>query len=708
MHALTTFSQLIYNVKDDDENNSIAYIPFAPHEIKDYPKYKHRGLLLDTSRNYYPVKDILKIIETMSWNKFNVFHWHIVDATSWPYVSKEFPELSEKGAYDSKTMIYTNQDIKNIINFGQKRGVRIIPEFDMPGHTFSVSYSKPELIVCPNKQPNWDLYSASPPSGQLNPVIPETYQFVEKLVTEITSLFTDKFYHSGGDEININCWMSDESISDYIANNPGTTGDTLIEKFYNELHNVVRKQGKTPMIWEEAIVNHKLKLPSDVVVQVWTNAKHVKKVVNQGYRVVTGSSDYWYLDCGHGAWGLTPEESKFVIGGEVLLWSEQSDSMNYENYLWPRSSSAAEVLWSGNFDMNGQARDLKDALPRLNDWRFRMVLRGTRADPLQPLWCVRTNQFSSLANVLVEEVAAEEAAHYEEDVIDGNTLLLITTNNEILKTCEVIEGNDVGKDDRPVKNVKEISTPSFKKWIGDGNDDDGINEYDYKYINFTTLKTKKEDISDKAYERRHKKFELSEKKLKNREKERLQYERYQQQLAVEKLRNTDSKTLMSVASLRSNEPANNDMIRLETVREKLLKEAEDQLARYDSLGLGGLGKGKNGVVNDIKIDDETEEIKIKRPRIKKNNTISGSFINPNVLVSTASRKSARTRTTMVVFGIKIQTKRSKKQPPKELFGPPSPIYDEMLMERDEWRLNEHKEQVEANKELNNFTIANPI
>ncbi|CAJ0875590.1 15131_t:CDS:2, partial [Entrophospora sp. SA101] len=378
---------------------------------------------------------------------------------------------------------------------------------------------------------------------------------------------------------------------------------------------------------------------------------------------------------------------------EVLLWSEQSDSMNYENYLWPRSSSAAEVLWSGNFDMNGQARDLKDALPRLNDWRFRMVLRGTRADPLQPLWCVRTNQFSSLANVLVEEVAAEEAAHYEEDVIDGNTLLLITTNNEILKTCEVIEGNDVGKDDRPVKNVKEISTPSFKKWIGDGNDDDGINE---------------EDISDKAYERRHKKFELSEKKLKNREKERLQYERYQQQLAVEKLRNTDSKTLMSVASLRSNEPANNDMIRLETVREKLLKEAEDQLARYDSLGLGGLGKGKNGVVNDIKIDDETEEIKIKRPRIKKNNTISGSFINPNVLVSTASRKSARTRTTMVVFGIKIQTKRSKKQPPKELFGPPSPIYDEMLMERDEWRLNEHKEQVEANKELNNFTIANPI
>ncbi|CAJ0826298.1 3864_t:CDS:2 [Entrophospora sp. SA101] len=154
---------------------------------------------------------------------------------------------------------------------------------------------------------------------------------------------------------------------------------------------------------------------------------------------------------------------------------------------------------------------------------------------------------------------------------------------------------------------------------------------------------------------------------------------------------------MSVASLRSNEPANNDMIRLETVREKLLKEAEDQLARYDSLGLGGLGKGKNG-----------EEIKIKRPRIKKNNTISGSFINPNVLVSTASRKSARTRTTMVVFGIKIQTKRSKKQPPKELFGPPSPIYDEMLMERDEWRLNEHKEQVEANKELNNFTIANPI
>lgn len=121
LHGLTTLSQLIYYDNDflKHRKHRELYIPFAPHKIIDYPSFSHRGLLLDTSRNYFPLDDILKTIETMSWNKMNVFHWHIVDANSWPVVSRKFPKLSEKGAYDPETMIYTRQDIRIVDEFAK-------------------------------------------------------------------------------------------------------------------------------------------------------------------------------------------------------------------------------------------------------------------------------------------------------------------------------------------------------------------------------------------------------------------------------------------------------------------------------------------------------------------------------------------------------------------------------------------------------------
>ncbi|CAG8772503.1 16767_t:CDS:2, partial [Cetraspora pellucida] len=138
LHGFNTFSQLLYY------KNSKFLLPFAPHNIKDFPRFSHRGLLLDTARNYFPIQDIFRTLDVMSWNKFNVFHWHIVDATSWPVVSEVYPELSEKGSYDPKYMVYTKDDIKKVIEYANLRGIRIIPEFDMPGHTHSIAESMPE------------------------------------------------------------------------------------------------------------------------------------------------------------------------------------------------------------------------------------------------------------------------------------------------------------------------------------------------------------------------------------------------------------------------------------------------------------------------------------------------------------------------------------------------------------------------------------
>ncbi|CAG8480516.1 24582_t:CDS:2 [Dentiscutata erythropus] len=409
LHGLTTFSQLLYYNRNYEE----LFLPFAPHNIKDFPKFMHRGLLLDTSRNFYPIKEILKTLDVMSWNKMNVFHWHIVDSTSWPVVSEKYPELSEKGAYDPKKMIYTKRDIRIVDEYARARGIRVIPEFDMPGHTYAIAASMPEIMTCTDMYPDWDKYSAEPPSGQLNPAIPETYTFLNELVPEIASYFTDKFYHTGGDEVNMNCWET-------LVQQGDVTIESLLDKFVTNLYTILKNEGKIPMTWQEMITEHNIELPKDTVVQVWKNHTMVKKVVEKGYRVVTGSGDYWYLDCGHGGWlgnnvegkswcdpyktwqmiysynpikELSDEEAKFVIGGEVLLWSEQSDPTNYEQQLWPRSSAAAEVLWSGPEDVDGNRRvPDNDALKRLNDWRFRMVERGINAEPLQPLWCVLTGR----------------------------------------------------------------------------------------------------------------------------------------------------------------------------------------------------------------------------------------------------------------------------------------------------------------------------
>ncbi|CAG8755143.1 14947_t:CDS:2, partial [Acaulospora morrowiae] len=279
LHGLTTFSQLIYYDNDylKHEKHRQAYLPFAPHKIVDAPVFKYRGLLLDTARNYYPVQDILRTLDVMSWNKLNVFHWHIVDATSWPVVSKAYPKLSEKGAYDPKTMIYTKQDISIIDEYAKLRGILVVPEFDMPGHTQSIAHGYPEIMSCVNEQPRWDLFSAEPPSGQLNPAIPETYSFLEGLIPEMASYFSSKYYHAGGDEVNVNCWSQDPSVKYYLGNNSGSTLDTLLGKFISKTHELVRKSNKIPIAWQEMIVDHNLTLGSDTLIQVWNDDKNLKK-----------------------------------------------------------------------------------------------------------------------------------------------------------------------------------------------------------------------------------------------------------------------------------------------------------------------------------------------------------------------------------------------------------------------------------------------
>lgn len=425
MRGLETFSQLVYG-----NPTRVA----AGVYIHDLPIFTHRGVMLDTSRNFYGVDHLLRLIKAMSMNKLNVFHWHITDSHSFPLVIPSEPKLAGKGAY-SNEMMYSPADVQKIVQYGMEHGVRVLPEIDMPAHTGSWAEAYPEIVTCANMfwwpAGSSPALAAEPGTGQLNPLIPKTYEVVKNVIRDTIAMFPDSLFHGGADEINSDCWNTDPSIQKFVASN-GTLSQ-LLEKFINNTLPEILSLNRTVVYWEDVILSGNVKVnpsllpPQNVIMQTWNNGpNNTKQLVTSGYRVIVSSADYYYLDCGHGSfvgndsrydqppgtdqgnggswcgpfktwetiynyditYGLTDEEAQLVIGGEVALWSEQADSTVMDSRIWPRASAMAETLWSGNRDETGMKR-YAEATDRLNEWRYRMVSRGIGAEPIQPLWCLK-------------------------------------------------------------------------------------------------------------------------------------------------------------------------------------------------------------------------------------------------------------------------------------------------------------------------------
>ncbi|KAH7661818.1 hexosaminidase protein [Dioscorea alata] len=423
IHGLESFSQLSWG--------SPPLIATDLY-IKDRPLFPHRGLMLDTSRNFYPVEDIMRTIATMGANKLNVFHWHITDSHSFPLVLPSEPNLAAAGSY-GPDMQYSPEDVKKIVDFAMSYGVRVVPEFDTPGHSLSWAGAYPEIVTCanqfwlPNGPDDWAHRLASEPGpGQLNPLHPRTYEVLHNVFRDSASLFPDPFFHSGADELNPLCWSSDPSIQSFLSS--GHNLSQLLQRFISDTHPFLVSLNRTVVYWEDILLDSTIHVPSSLIppsttiLQTWNNGiNNIKDLVTAGYRVIVSSADFYYLDCGHGSFlgnysaydaiseqtswcgpfktweriydydiveGLKEKEKGLVIGGEVALWSEQADGTVLDGRVWPRAAALAEAMWSGNRDENGRRRTAM-ATDRLMDWRHRMVGRGVRAEPIQPLWCRR-------------------------------------------------------------------------------------------------------------------------------------------------------------------------------------------------------------------------------------------------------------------------------------------------------------------------------
>jgi hexosaminidase len=360
--------------------------------------------MLDTARNYFPVSDIKRTLDAMSWVKINTFHWHIVDSQSFPLEIPGFTEISDKGAYSS-TSVYSQSDVENIITYAAERGIDVLAEIDTPGHTSVISKSHPEHIACAEATP-WETYAGEPPAGQLRIASPATVKFSTDLLSAAAKLFPSKYFSTGGDELNAACY-TDDNETQQMLNSSGKTIAQALNVFTQTTHAALAREGKTPVVWEEMVLSN-VTLANNTIALVWISSEDAAVVAKKGFRFIHAASDYFYLDCGAGAWvgafptgnswcdpfktwqksysfdpvaNLTEAESKLVLGGQHLLWTEQTNPHNLDPIVWPRAASSAEVFWTGP-GLNGST-----ALPRLHDIAFRMQQRGVGAISLQPLWC---------------------------------------------------------------------------------------------------------------------------------------------------------------------------------------------------------------------------------------------------------------------------------------------------------------------------------
>ncbi|KAF9942989.1 hypothetical protein BGZ75_001910 [Mortierella antarctica] len=451
LHGLNTLTQIVI----DDGRHGLEIE--EPVHIEDAPKYTHRGVLYDTARNFYPIKSLMKQIDALSWVKMNVFHWHITDSQSWPLEIKKYPQMT-KDAYSPRE-IYSQRDIKALIRYGRERGVRVIPEIDMPGHSASGwQQIDKKVITCAESwwdNDGWTHHTAVEPNpGQLDISYDGTYKLIKDIYSEAASLFTDNVFHVGSDELQTYCFNYSTSAMDWFKQRPGSTYSDFAQYYLDKALPIYRdKPQRRLMMWEDIVLSPDMpakKVPKDIILQSWNlGTENIKKLAQKGYDIVVSSADFFYLDCGNGGWvpndirynvneppvlpaaikeafdknpsdyfpasnnymgggsswcapyktwqriytydftkGLTAEEAKHVVGGEVAMWSEQSDATVIEAKIWPRSAALAESLWSGNRNKDGYKR-VTELSARIFDYRERMVARGHGAHPLVPKYCLQ-------------------------------------------------------------------------------------------------------------------------------------------------------------------------------------------------------------------------------------------------------------------------------------------------------------------------------
>ncbi len=374
-------------------------------EIKDYPRFAYRGMMLDVSRTFFDKEFIYKYIEWLAYHKINTFHWHITDDTGWRIEIKKYPLLTSKGAwrgpgealpasYGSGNKryggFYTQKEIREIIKFAQDRNIEIIPEIDMPGHSKAVIATYPET-GCTNTT---NFVSVN---GEVKNIWcvgnVDNYKMLDGIIKEIAALFPSKFIHIGGDEVNMDNWNECPTCQAFMKEQDMTEEVQLLNYFVRQLEKIVNKYGKTMAGWDEILDGGELR--EDTRVYAWRTLEKGIESVKKGQPTVMQIGEFCYFDMkqspierGHnwaaivtleraysfdpvGHFNLSAEEQKLILGPQGALWTELLNKparfVEYQNY--PRTCAMAEIGWT-----NQELREFNDFSSRLINSHYERLI----------------------------------------------------------------------------------------------------------------------------------------------------------------------------------------------------------------------------------------------------------------------------------------------------------------------------------------------
>ena len=412
MRGLQTFLQLVQVTPQGFAAPAVT--------IQDKPRFTWRGLMIDSGRHFMPLEVLKRNLDGMAAVKLNVFHWHLSENQGFRIESKRFPKLQEMG---SDGLYYTQEQVREVLAYARERGIRVVPEFDMPGHSTAWFVGYPLLASAPGPysiERKWGIFDPA-----MDPTRDSTYKFLDAFIGEMAKLFPDQFFHIGGDEVNGKQWDANPKIQQFMRAHSLKSNADLQAYFNERVQKLVAKHGKTLEGWDEIL---RPDLPKTIVIQSWRGQKSLGKAAQQGYRGLLSFG--YYLDLmrptsyhysvdpyGDAAASLSDADKQKILGGEACMWSEFVSPENIDSRIWPRMAAIAERLWSPQSvtDVNSMYQRLEtvshwlDAYKLTHNINYDLMLRRMAgSDQISPL--------RQLANVVepVKGYAREKLAANQE------------------------------------------------------------------------------------------------------------------------------------------------------------------------------------------------------------------------------------------------------------------------------------------------------
>ncbi|GKT36737.1 Beta-hexosaminidase subunit A1 [Aduncisulcus paluster] len=397
LYAFTTLTQLI----EYDTSSNKYQLVGAPIIIVDEPRFPWRGLMIDTARHFLPISTIKRQIRALVQNKLNVLHVHLVDAQSFPLVTPSVPELAQ-GAYNGSNggNTFTQDEMEDLVRYGFARGVRVIPEIDVPGHSGGWRFGRPDVVTnCSCGESNVNNYSLDPSSDTTIPVMSEVFSDTIDMFN-LDDVSSKSYIHCGGDEVATCCWNGSDAVKEWMAEEGISSYNGVTEYFTENINDVLNDHDASGIFWEEAFSNG-MPLAEGDIIQVWSDKSVLSQCAKDGSFNCLLSTG-WYLDqqipsldgTTHYEWKDTYQDflnnepfsdgtwtsamMENVKGGEACMWSEQVNQHDIDARVWPRACATADVLWAQSSGYSTTAKD------RLIGHRCRMVRGGIGAGPIAP------------------------------------------------------------------------------------------------------------------------------------------------------------------------------------------------------------------------------------------------------------------------------------------------------------------------------------